>query len=122
MTRKRIDRFLQDALTEMEDWLNENEWHGKELECTNLFVHHFIAKRIHPDAAITDLAQVRIEGGVKQPKGFIKLGARKDVVIWKRPFLTAFNQNSEPVRAPWVVMEWKATRSNKPKSTFDPHD
>jgi hypothetical protein len=122
MTRRRIDRFLDEALEEFGTWLGANDWWGKEWDCVNLFVHKFLFERIEPGAAIECPTQVSIESAVKQPPGYTKPTSRKDVVIWPEREQTLWSPDGEPVNTPRVVMEWKTYRSRKPKDEFFPYD
>lgn len=120
--RERIDRFIEDALIAFADWYVASDWRGKEHDCVNLFAHRFLARGIQDGAAIHDLAQIRIEGGVAQPSGFSKPSARKDLVIWQDPLATAWDEGWRPVNLPRAVMEWKSTRKGRPFSDFHDHD
>ena len=53
--RKRIDRFIEDALGEFTRWYVDSEWLGKERDCVNMFAMNFLAKAVEPDAAISEL-------------------------------------------------------------------
>jgi hypothetical protein len=122
MPRRRIDRFLDEALEEFGTWLGANDWWGKEYDCVNLFAHKFLFERIEPGAAIEYPTQVSIESSVKQPSGYTKKTSRKDVVIWSKPEQTAWSPEGEPVHTPRVVMEWKTYRSREPQHDFFPYD
>ena len=52
MPRRRIDRFLNEALESFSHWLKTAEWWGKEHDYVNLFAHKFLFERIEPGAAI----------------------------------------------------------------------
>jgi hypothetical protein len=120
--RTRIDRFIEDALVEFSEWFTVTNWLGKERDCVNLFVHRFLAKRIEAGAAIADMAQIRIEGSVRQPAGYQRIAATKDVVIWDDPLSTVWDEGWEPVHSPHVVMEWKVYRTGSYVPIFNSHD
>lgn len=122
MLRKRIDRYLNDALENFSYWLKSNEWRGKEHDCVNLFAHKFLFEKIEPNAAIQCPTQICIECGLKQPKKYEKLSARKDLIVWEHPLQNAWSGDWEPVNIPKAVMEWKVFRTRFPKSIFDKHD
>lgn len=120
---KPIDFFLLDALQEFRTWFvrKEPNWRGKEHDCVNMLVHRFLASRVHKEAAIKDLCQVRIESGVKQPdanhgkSSKAKPSVRKDLVIWRRPLETAWDKDFKLTNLPWVVMEWKWVNAPQPR-------
>lgn len=122
MPRRRIDRFLNEALEEFAIWLKANEWRGKEHDCVNLFAHQFLIDKIEPSAAIEYATQIGIECGVQQPKKFANKAARKDLVIWKKPLQNSWSEDWEAVNTPIAVMEWKLSRTKFPKTIFDAHD
>ena len=120
--RKRIDRFLNEALEDYSKWLQENEWIGKEHDCVNLFAHRFLFQQIGPNAAVTDPTQICIECALKQPAGYTNRSARKDLVIWEKPLQNTWSAEWEPVYTPKAVMEWKVYRKSLPKAIFNSHD
>lgn len=122
MARRRIDRFLDEALKSFSHWLESNEWKGKEHDCVNLFAHGFLFPKIGPGEAIEHPTQVCIECALRQPMGFAAKSARKDLVIWEAPFQNTWSANWEAVRSPKAVMEWKVFRTPRSGPTFDIHD
>ena len=122
MPRRRIDRFLNEALESFSLFLKTNDWRGKERDCVNLFAHRFLFEKIEPGAAIECPTQVCIECSLKQPKQFSRPAAVKDLVIWKRPMQTTWSSDWEPVHSPKAVMEWKAYRGHLPRAIFNSHD
>jgi hypothetical protein len=121
---KRIDRLVEFATNSFGRWLSTSTWRGKEHDCVNIFVMEFLIPLVSSRSAIKTCSQIRIEGGVRQPSGFTKISARKDVVIWGSPFEVAWNSMFEPVNTPRVVMEWKTliTGQGKTPPKFDEHD
>ena len=120
--RKRIDRFIEDALVEFKDWYINAEWNGKERDCVNMFAHGFLGRNVQPGAAIQQLTQIRIESAAPQPRGYKKLTASKDLVIWKDELGTVWGKKWQVSNVPWVVMEWKTKRKGKPSHSFNAHD
>ena len=120
--RKRIDRFIEDALSEFTEWFVSSDWHGKERDCVNIFAHNFLASNIEPGAAISHLGQIRIESAVPQPKDFPKKTAAKDLVIWSTSYDTVWDNNWNVSNFPIAVMEWKTKRSGNMPKQFDNHD
>ena len=120
--RKRIDRFIEEALISFGDWYVESDWLGKERDCVNIFAHGFLAKGINPNAAIRELTQIRVESGAPQPKCYTNKSASKDLVIWKDPLGTMWDKEWNIKHIPWVVMEWKMRRRGRIAKQFDAHD
>ncbi len=122
MPKKRIDRFINEALQEFSSWLKVNQWRGKENECVNLFAHKFLIGKIEPGAAIECPTQICIECPLKQSSHYIKKTAKKDLLIYGKPLQTAWSENWEPDNLPKAVLEWKVHRESFPKQIFDKHD
>jgi len=106
-----LHELLGEAFREYEAWLLATSWRGKEHDCVNLFVHKFLHSRISANGPIYDPTQVGIEIGVPQPHGIgIKKAARKDLVIWKEPDTSTWDEDWNPVKFPIAIIEWKARR------------
>ena len=99
--RKRIDRFIEDALVSFGAWFTDAEWVGKEHDAVNLFTMGFLAEDVQPGAAIYDLRQIRIESPVPQLPGHRnKPAANKDLVIWHDPLATTWDADYNSVNIP----------------------
>ena len=122
MPRRRIDRFLNEALESFSHWLKTAVWWGKEHDYVNLFAHKFLFERIEPGAAIEEFTQVCIECALSQPEKFKRKSVVKDLVIWQRPMQTTWSETWEPIHSPKAVMEWKVFRNRLPKAVFNSHD
>ena len=120
--RKRIDRFIEEALIDFGDWFISSEWLGKERDCVNMFAHGFLSREIQPGAAVKQLTQFRIESAAPQPRGYAKKTALKDLVIWKNGNDTVWDREWQVCNIPWVVMEWKTKRSGGVPLEFNQHD
>ena len=120
--RKRIDRFIEDALIEFRDWYVSSAWLGKERDCVNMFALNFLANGIESGAAINQLGQIRIESSVPQPKGYKKKTAAKDLVIWKNSHDTVWDSDWNISKYPRVVLEWKFKRNGRVPKQFSDHD
>lgn len=123
--RKRIDRYVHEALQEFAKWYVESDWLGKERDCVNLFALDFLTRGISKDSPIKDLRQIRIEGNVPQPqdrKEYPRPSAAKDLVIWKGPLETTWDENWKPVNVPKAVIEWKTRKKGNLRENFDEHD
>ena len=120
--RKRIDRFIEDALCDFANWYVDSGWLGKERDCVNMFAMNFLAKAIEPDAAISELGQIRIESPVPQPKDYSRITAAKDLVIWSNSFDTVWDKEWNAPNHPRAVLEWKIKRKGWPSTQFHAHD
>ena len=120
--RKRIDRFIEDALIDFGDWYISSEWIGKERDCVNIFAHGFLSREVKPGAAIEELTQIRIESAAPQPKWYTNKTAAKDLVIWKDGLGTVWDREWQVCNSPWVVMEWKTKRKGGIPLQFHQHD
>ena len=123
--RKRIDRYVHEALQDFAKWYVESDWLGKERDCVNLFALDFLYKAHSEDSAVRDLRQIRIECPVPQPldrKKYRKPSAAKDLVIWNGPLDTTWNEDWKPVNVPKAVIEWKTKRVGNAHDAFDAHD
>lgn len=123
--RKRLDRYIQDALQEFAEWyVNDSAWQAKERDCVNLFAHRYLARHISPDSAIQELEQIRIECAVKQPKRdeYKSRSVTKDLVIWDTPLKTTWDEEWNPAHEPRAIIEWKTSRKGNASDEFDQYD
>lgn len=120
--RRRIDRFIDDSLLKFANWYVNSDWLGKERDCVNLYAMRDLADQLEFGAAIEHQSQIRIECAVAQPEGYPRKSATKDLVIWRHPEATAWDDTWQPVNLPRVVMEWKTRRRAKALLDFDTHD
>ena len=125
-TYKRIDRYINQALTEFATWLREDpegrQWASKEWDTVAIFSDVFLRARVGPDAAIKHPSQIRTESqvGTETARGW--RGVRKDLVIWPEPFMNTWDDNWEANLMPRVVMEFKQWRDRGKKQLFDTYD
>lgn len=125
LMRKRMDRFIQDALQAFADWHVSSDWFGKERDCVNVFANTFLNAGIEPGAAIYSAGQIRIECAVQQPSDrlkFRKPSATKDLVIWGDPLKTTWDETWKATHQPRAIIEWKASRVGRASDAFDSHD
>jgi hypothetical protein len=95
--------IIERSLHGLDKFLKESDWKGRENEVVNLFAHGFLAREVKDEGPLTSLSQVAIEVAVPQVTGSYKKYVRKDLVIWPRPLMTAWSEDSLPA----VIMEWK---------------
>jgi len=120
--RTRLDLLIQDSIHEFAEFYVHSTWLGKERDCVNIFALRFLASNVSEVSAIKELSQIRIEGGVPQPKKFPRASATKDIVIWKDPLTTAWDEDWNPVNTPRAIIEWKTSRTGATAPDYDPHD
>lgn len=96
--------LIDQALGNLGQYLLNSDWYGRENELVNLFAHSFLLN----EQSISLLpSQIGIEVAVKQiqTEG-AKALVRKDLVIWKEPNQTVWNERA-PTNDPAVVVEFK---------------
>jgi hypothetical protein len=120
--RKRMDRYINDALQAFAEWYVSSDWIGKERDCVNIFASKFLAAGIEPGAAIHDAGQIRIECAVQQPLKFRNPSAAKDLVIWDGPLKTTWDETWKATHQPRAIIEWKNSRTGRASDAFDAHD
>ena len=120
--RTRLDLLIQDSIHDFAEFYVNSTWLGKERDCVNIFALRFLSSNVSEESAIKELSQIRIEGGVPQPKKFPRPSATKDIVIWEDPIATAWDQDWNPVNTPRAIIEWKTSRSGSNAPDFDSHD
>jgi len=95
--------IIKASLDELDAFLRQERWHGRENEIVNLYAHHFLTRQISPQGPLTEASQIGIEVAVPQITGSRKKMVRKDLVIWPTPLMTAWS----PGAVPSVIIEWK---------------
>lgn len=95
--------IIERSLRGLDKFLKESDWKGRENEVVNLFAHSFLAFEVKDEGPLNSISQLAIEVAVPQVTGSCKKYVRKDLVIWPRPLMTAWSENSLPA----VIMEWK---------------
>src|SRR4030042_4395548 len=106
------ESIIDESLKELNSFLQEGDWFGRENEIINLFAHRFLIKRINVGPLI-DLSQIGIEVAVKQvPLANKKKLVRKDLWLWKDPLQTVWG-SGRVVNDPAVILEWKINKISK---------
>jgi hypothetical protein len=107
-----LDNVVRNSLREFTEDFKIAQWWGKEHDFVNRYVHGFLMKKCSPSSILAHPTQIGIEVGVAQPRNLFKRGAaRKDLVIWPKPWMSCWNEKFEPVHFPMAVLEWKVVRS-----------
>jgi hypothetical protein len=123
MKRNNITVDIDTALVRFGEWLVSEGWHGKEHDCVNAFAHGFLMDRINNAGLLFHPAQICIECGLRQPDGFERSHARRDLVVWKKPFHNTWILDGDNECQPLAFMEWKTKfKKRLPKAIFYPHD
>ena len=103
-----LDKQIQTALGAFFRDL-PNPWFGKERDAVSRFVFGHLINECRRGSPLHTPSQVGIEIPVGRPAGLNrdKKGSWKDVVIWPRPGMTAFDENLQHTYVPAAVIEWK---------------
>ncbi|MDP8245456.1 MAG: hypothetical protein P9L94_15330 [Candidatus Hinthialibacter antarcticus] len=107
-----LDSIIQLSLTEMCEFIKGNKWIGREGEVISLYVLGLLQHKFKTGTCFNDPTQIGIEVAVKQidkdgKKKVNKDKVNKDLVIWKKPRETCFDNDMKPVKSPISIMEWK---------------
>ena len=106
-----LESVIRRALTAFAADLGSCEWRGKENDCVNRFAHGFLLAHCRESSWLRHPTQIGIEVGVAQPPGVAtKAAARKDLVIWPKPWMSCWDSSWRPVNQPAAIMEWKVVR------------
>ena len=97
--------IIESSLGELNSFLQDSEWFGRENEVVSLYAHEFLPRRLKEGSVFTSLSQIGIEVAVPQVTGNVKKYVRKDMVIWNKPMGTIWTE-----RSPAVIVEWKVNR------------
>ena len=120
---RQMDRLVRETLNEFSDHLDKQQFSGKEHDLVNRYAHGFLMARCSPRSFLKHPTQIGIEVGVAQPKGsgFLRPAARKDLVIWPKPWMSCWNASWEAENHPIAVLEWKV-RVKATELRCDRHD
>lgn len=103
-----LDVSIGDALQELERYIRDSGWRGRENELVNLFAMGYLLPRLCPPM---DPTQIAIEVAVPQVDvgDRVKAMVRKDLVVWEQPRTTAWTgENGGQAIA---VLEWKCVHN-----------
>ncbi|PIR43981.1 hypothetical protein COV23_02320 [Candidatus Wolfebacteria bacterium CG10_big_fil_rev_8_21_14_0_10_31_9] len=108
-----MDEIIEISINELNDYLKNSNWYGRENEVINLFAHTFLIKYLGKDG-FTSISQIGVEVAVKQLSLLNgKKLVRKDLVIWGQSNETVWDDNREPKNTPIAVLEWKVNYISK---------
>lgn len=115
-----LEAAVRASLESLADELKAGEWRGRrEREVVSLFCLGHLIRRCRPGSALFDPAQISIEVAVPQIDGQRELTGRshsksqvcKDIVIWARPRMVAWDGEGVASVPPMSVIEWKHNES-----------
>ena len=118
---RQIDRIIRETLIEFSDHLDKRPFCGKEHDFVNRYAHGFLMERCSPRSFLKHRTQIGIEVGVAQTRGFPRPAARKDLVIWPKPWMSCWDDKFRPANHPIAVLEWKLKVKGK-ELRCDRHD
>ncbi len=104
-------RFFEEALKDLDKFLKETSWFGREREVVNLFAHKFLPNYLGREGFLF-LEQIGIEVALIQVEttGKRKKMVNKDLVIWQAGNSSAWKETKrgiEVINIPMIVSEWK---------------
>ena len=110
--QREFDENIISCLKEFLKDINECKWVGRENEAVNTFTLSYLLKKVKEGTTLNNPGQIGIEVAVPQinHESEIKKNkkqVRKDLVIWKKPMMTCFDNNKNPVNYPFAILEWK---------------
>lgn len=108
-----MDKIIEQALKNLDNFLKNSNWYGRENEVVNIFAHKFLVESIGREPLLS-LDQIGIEVAVKQlysNKG--KELVRKDLVIWKHGDTSVWDEGGKISNNPLAIIEWKVNDIKK---------
>jgi len=103
-----LDDIILSALRDLTDFLGAHRWRGRENELVSLFAFGFLLRHACPPLEPT---QIGIEVAVPQVPGWSprhKADVRKDLVLWRYPEMTNWNETPGTPDPILAVLEWKS--------------
>ncbi len=109
-----LDRLLQTSLADFVTDATSEQWQGKERDCVNRFAMGYLVDACGRHHFLKHATQIGIEMSVAQPSRVgVRPTAPKDLVIWRRPWSTCWDNDENAALAPLAVIEWKVSRGRK---------
>lgn len=112
-----LDRLLTTALSQfVADIRTKKKWRGKERDCVNRFAMGYLVEACFTRQVsfLKHPTQISIEMPIGKPHGVgLKKSLPKDLVIWRTPWATCWDEDWNPSVAPLGVIEWKVSRGSK---------
>ena len=101
-----LDRLLRTALTAFVADATTEQWQGKERDCVNCFAMGYLIDACGKRHFLQHATQIGIEMSVAQPsRAGVRPTAPKDLVIWRRPWSTCWDDDENAPLAPLAVLD-----------------
>jgi hypothetical protein len=118
-----IDSIIRHSLNDFVDDVTRSAWHGREREAISLYAFGFLQQYVSASGVLKDATQIGIEVTVPSnphlnPKGRVA----KDLVLWREPRMTCWDQNWQPSHYPLAILEWKVYRLPSPRAAMSSRD
>lgn len=109
-----LDRLLKKAFPQFVADIRKDGWQGKERDCVNRFAMGYLVGACGDHHFLKRPTQIGIEMPVGKPRGVgVNKSLPKDLVIWRKPGVTCWDDDWCPKTAPLAVIEWKTSRGTK---------
>jgi hypothetical protein len=110
MELSKLDELIRECLLRIYDEIAPVEWRGREREIVSRFCFGHLIKRYDPEYIGIEVAVPQLSKDVllecnpkaKRPGQDVC----KDIVIWREPRETTWNQNWKVTHEPLAVIEW----------------
>lgn len=112
--------LIEKSLMELDYFLRNSDWFGRENEIINLFAHKFLT-RYSGKPPLKSLTQIGIEVSVKQIQDTNngKKFVRKDLVLWSEEDQTVWSKNKSTYNMPAAIIEWKINNESSCEYDID---
>lgn len=125
-----LDTVIRKCLYSLFDEISSPDWRGREREmvsrfCFGYLIHSCDPEQIGIEVAVPQLSRNELLycDPKRNPESNPKNDVCKDVVIWPRRKMTAFNADWKPDREPQAILEWTAINpSDGKKSKISNHE
>jgi hypothetical protein len=115
-TITQVDSMVRRSLESLAQELLRGDWKGRrEREVVSLFCFGHLVQKCAPGSVLHDPSQISIEVAVPQIRGQADLTAKagnkaqvcKDIVLWPRPRMVAWDDLGRAIVSPMSILEWK---------------
>ena len=115
-TITQVDSMVRRSLESLAQELLRGDWKGRrEREVVSLFCFGHLVQKCAPGSVLHDPSQISIEVAVPQISGQTDLTTKaankaqvcKDIVLWPRPRMVAWDDLGKAMVSPMSILEWK---------------